>query len=88
MAAVLAEQVQQMAIGHGGDHRAHLDKQTCPVCGITFYEFRSLGGLGCPHDYVAFETQLQPLIMNVHGESEHVGNATAARRKAAKNGRS
>ena len=26
-----------------------------------------------PHDYVAFQTQLEPLIVNVHGESEHVG---------------
>ena len=50
-----------------------LDQQACPVCGITFYEFRSQGRLGCPHDYVAFQSQLEPLIINVHGESEHVG---------------
>ena len=73
MAAALKQQVQQMAIGQTAEELANLDKQACPVCGITFYEFRSQGRLGCPHDYVAFETQLNPLIVNVHGESEHVG---------------
>ena len=50
-----------------------LDQQACPVCGITFFEFRSQGRLGCPHDYVCFQAQLEPLIVNIHGESEHVG---------------
>jgi len=50
-----------------------LDQQVCPVCGISFYEFRNQGRLGCPHDYVCFETQLEPLLLNIHGESEHEG---------------
>ena len=50
-----------------------LDQQACPVCGITFYEFRSQGRLGCPHDYVCFQAQLEPLFVNIHGELEHVG---------------
>jgi protein arginine kinase activator len=70
MAAVLA---QQMAIGQTAEELTRLDQQACPVCGITFYEFRSQGRLGCPHDYVAFQAQLDPLIVNIHGESEHVG---------------
>lgn len=70
MAAALA---QQMAIGQTAEELANLDQQVCPVCGITFYEFRSQGRLGCPHDYVCFQTQLQPLIANIHGETEHVG---------------
>ena len=73
MVAALAQQVQQMAIGQTAEELAHLDQQACPVCGMTFYEFRSQGRLGCPHDYVAFQNQLEPLILNVHGESEHVG---------------
>ena len=52
MAAALKQQVQQMAIGQTAEELAHLDKQACPVCGITFYEFRSQGRLGCPHDYM------------------------------------
>jgi len=71
--AVLAQQVNQMAIGQTAEELAQLDQQSCPVCGITFFEFRSQGRLGCPHDYVAFQAQLEPLILNVHGESEHVG---------------
>ena len=70
MAAALA---QQMAIGQTAEELAHLDQQACPVCGITFYEFRSQGRLGCPHDYVCFKTQLEPLIVNIHGELEHIG---------------
>jgi protein arginine kinase activator len=74
MAAALAQQMaQQMVIGQTAEELAQLDQQACPICGITFYEFRSQGRLGCPHDYVCFQAQLEPLIMNVHGESEHVG---------------
>jgi protein arginine kinase activator len=74
MAAVLAQQMaQQMAVGQTAEELAHLDQQVCPVCGIAFYEFRNAGRLGCPHDYTAFATQLEPLILNIHGETEHVG---------------
>jgi protein arginine kinase activator len=65
--------VQQMSVGQTAEELAQLDQQACPVCGITFFEFRSQGRLGCPHDYVSFQAQLEPLILNIHGESEHVG---------------
>ena len=65
---------------HGGcagapiaEELAQLDQQKCPVCGITFHDFRSQGRLGCPHDYIAFEAQLEPLLLNIHGENEHIG---------------
>ena len=75
MAAMLAQQMaQQMVVGES-NQLAELDQQACPVCGITFYDFRSQGRLGCPHDYVCFDKQLGPLILNIHGESEHVGKA-------------
>ncbi len=74
MAAALAHQLaQQMTVGQTAEELAQLDQQACPVCGITFHDFRSQGRLGCPHDYVAFEAQLGPLLLNIHGESEHVG---------------
>jgi len=74
MAAALAQQMaQQMVVGQTAEELAELDQQSCPVCGITFYEFRSQGRLGCPHDYVCFQGQLEPLILNVHGETEHKG---------------
>lgn len=76
MAAVMAQHIaQQMAVGQTAEELAQLDRQSCPVCGTTFYEFRSQGRLGCPHDYVCFWAQLEPLIMNIHGEAEHTGKA-------------
>lgn len=50
-----------------------LDQQVCPNCGITFKEFRAQGRLGCPHDYIAFQEELLPLLENIHGETEHCG---------------
>ncbi len=74
VAAALAKHMaEQMAVGQTAEELAELDQQVCPVCGISFYEFRSCGRLGCPHDYVAFEPQLEPLILNIHGETEHTG---------------
>lgn len=74
MAAAIAQQVaQQMAVGQTSEELAKLDQQVCPVCGITFQEFRNQGRLGCPNDYIAFEALLEPLILNIHGENEHVG---------------
>jgi protein arginine kinase activator len=74
MAAALAQHMaQQMTVGQTAEELAQLDQQVCPVCGMSFYEFRNQGRLGCPHDYVCFETQLEPLILNIHGETEHVG---------------
>jgi protein arginine kinase activator len=70
LANVLAKQLQ---IGKAAEELAKLDQRACPVCGITFYEFRNQGRLGCPHDYVFFERELTPLVANIHGETQHVG---------------
>jgi len=43
------------------------------VCGITFYEFRHQGRLGCPNDYICFEEQLEQLVANIHGATAHTG---------------
>ncbi len=63
----------QVKVGQTAEELARLDQQACPVCGITFYEFRNAGRLGCPHDYVCFGDELEPLIVNIHGETQHVG---------------
>ncbi|MCE9544083.1 MAG: UvrB/UvrC motif-containing protein [Planctomycetia bacterium] len=70
LAGVLAK---QLAVGQTAEELARLDQQACPVCGITFYEFRNQGRFGCPHDYVCFSKQLEPLLLNIHGETHHVG---------------
>ena len=64
---------QQLAVGQTAEELARLDQKSCEICGITFYEFRSKGRLGCPHDYVCFEEELEPLIANIHGQTEHIG---------------
>jgi protein-arginine kinase activator protein McsA len=70
---------QQLAVGQTAEELEKLDKKACPVCGITFYEFRNQGRLGCPHDYIFFEKELEPLIANIHGET------SLRRRHAAQN---
>ena len=64
---------QQLKIGQTAEELARLDQQACPICGITFFEFRNEGRLGCPHDYVCFDAELEPLIVNIHGSTQHVG---------------
>ncbi len=70
MAGLLA---QQLAVGETAEELAKLDERTCPVCGISFLEFRKQGRLGCPHDYVYFTEELEPLLVNIHGETDHIG---------------
>ena len=70
LAGVLA---QHLKVGQTAEDLARLDQRACPVCGVTFYEFRHAGRLGCPHDYICFREELEPLIMNIHGSTEHVG---------------
>ncbi len=53
--------------------KAELDQQSCPICQLTFAEFRSTGRLGCPHDYEVFRDELMPLLENIHGETRHAG---------------
>ncbi|NLE36857.1 MAG: DNA helicase UvrBC [Pirellulaceae bacterium] len=76
VAAALAQQLaEKMAVGQTAEELAKLDQQACPVCGASFYDFRSCGRLGCPHDYVCFGQQLEPLMLNIHGETKHVGKS-------------
>lgn len=62
-----------LTVGQTADELAVLDKKACDMCGITFFEFRNQGRLGCPHDYTQFEKELEPLIANVHGATRHTG---------------
>ena len=63
----------QLGVGQTADELAALDQKACDMCGITFFEFRNQGRLGCPHDYVQFAKELEPLIANIHGATEHSG---------------
>ncbi|NLF69090.1 MAG: DNA helicase UvrBC [Candidatus Anammoximicrobium sp.] len=65
--------LQHLKIGQTAEELSKLDKKTCPVCGITFYEFRHHGRLGCPNDYLCFQEQLEQLVENIHGATVHTG---------------
>ena len=70
MAGLLA---QHLAVGETADELARLDQRACPVCGITFLQFRKQGRLGCPHDYVFFEKEMEPLLVSIHDQTQHIG---------------
>ena len=75
----------QLKVSQTAEDLARLDQQACPVCGITFYEFRNQGRLGCPHDYECFEAELEPLIVSIHGATQHTGKQPARRADVAAN---
>jgi len=64
---------KQMSLNKADEELQELDQQTCPVCGISFHDFRSRGYLGCPHDYNFFNKQIDAFILNFHGACEHTG---------------
>ncbi len=64
---------QQLKLEQTAEDLKELDAKECPVCGITFFEFRQNGRLGCPHDYEFFGSELEPLLLNVHGGPDHIG---------------
>lgn len=63
----------QLKLEQTAEELQELDSKKCPICDISFYEFRQAGRLGCPHDYVHFEEELKPLLESVHGSNQHVG---------------
>ena len=76
---------EQLKVTQTAEDLARLDQRACPVCGITFFEFRNQGRLGCPHDYECFEAELEPLIVNIHGALEHTGKQPMRRSEDAGN---
>ncbi len=64
---------QHLTVGNTEEDLKRLDQKVCPVCGISFYEFRNSGRLGCPNDYECFQQELEGLLLNIHGETKHVG---------------
>ena len=49
-----------------------IDK-TCKRCNCTYELFRSKGWLGCSECYVAFEQEIDELLMQMHGSLIHKG---------------
>ncbi len=76
LAGLLAKQLK---LEQTAENLAKLDKKTCPVCGISFAEFRQAGRLGCPYDYVHFQADIEPLLLNIHGAKVHKGKRPTRR---------
>ena len=47
--------------------------KSCPMCDMTFTDFRDQQRLGCPHDYEVFQEELHPLLETIHSETTHCG---------------
>ena len=70
---------KKMSLNKAAEELQELDQQTCPICGISFYDFRSRGYLGCPHDYDFFNKQIDAFVQNIHGAHEHTGKVPERR---------
>lgn len=45
----------------------------CPLCGLTFSEFKKKGRVGCCKCYGTFKEYLIPLFSKIHGSAHHAG---------------
>lgn len=45
----------------------------CPDCGLSYAGFRAEGRLGCPGEYDAFRSALEPLLERIHRANRHAG---------------
>jgi protein arginine kinase activator len=48
-------------------------KVVCEKCGMSYYEFKSGGRLGCDNCYNTYSEKLKPLLKRLHGNLEHTG---------------
>ena len=65
----LADLLTQTTIA-AGDGEAGIE---CDVCGFSAADFRSSGRLGCPACYGKFESQIRPMLKNMHRGQRHEG---------------
>lgn len=70
LAGMLAKQLK---IEAAAQQLSEADERKCPSCGITFSQFRKEGRLGCAYDYIHFQSDLEPLLINIHGAKQHPG---------------
>lgn len=45
----------------------------CSRCGLSYREFKKSGRLGCAQCYQDFREQLNPMLLRIHGRSQHAG---------------
>jgi protein arginine kinase activator len=57
---------------------AKMSQIKCPICGMSYLEFRQHGRLGCATDYTVFKEGLIPLLEKIHGSTVHLGKIPSA----------
>jgi len=45
----------------------------CPVCGLSFEDFKRTGKLGCAECYQTFRREMDPILKNIQGSNRHEG---------------
>lgn len=60
---------------HVGELVGELARTACPICGLSFMDYRTDGRLGCPNDYGVFARGLPPILRKLHGATRHVGKS-------------
>ncbi|EYE88934.1 excinuclease Uvr [Fervidicella metallireducens AeB] len=57
----------------GGFPQSIIGEKTCPLCKMTFEDFRRNGRIGCDECYKTFKDEMIPLIRRIHGNIQHNG---------------
>ena len=55
--------------------------RACTGCGLSYEEFQRTGKLGCAQCYQDFADELRPLLLRVHGRSQHAGRVPLGQEK-------
>lgn len=56
-----------------GKENQSLKKINCPQCGLDYKKFMDTGKFGCEKCYEVFREDIDSLLKNIHGHSEHKG---------------
>lgn len=73
--SAMGKLAKELGAESSGKEPAEADKLSCPICRMTFHDFKNSGRLGCPYDYEVFREELMPLLENIHEEAVHAGKS-------------
>lgn len=72
----------QTTFGLGTEDTTRRRVLRCPMCKLSFDQFRKEGFLGCPSCYEAFGVQLDPVFCRTQMGKKHVGRMLGEKRKS------
>jgi protein arginine kinase activator len=83
--------IQDLLTGLAGtaaaQEMAKMQQIKCPICGLSYLDFRQHGRLGCATDYTVFKEGLVPLLEKIHGGVQHLGKIPKKCGEACEQGR-